>query len=95
MIDSLRDEILLRHATLVYVNYILNLQFQRIPKLDDALLGEFAPILREAKLESHNRYQYENNGGDDDIVVSSSINELKVAVGRAIHLQINKLNLPQ
>jgi len=94
MIDSLRDEILVRHASLLYVNYTLNLQFQMIPKLDDALLGEFAPILREAKLESHSRYQYKNNGGedhDDDIIASSSINELKVAVGRSIHLLKNKL----
>lgn len=95
MIDSLRDETLMRHMTLVYVNYILNMQLQMISKLDDALLGEFAPILREAKLRGNNRYQYRNNDTnddhDDDDVVSSSINELKVPVGRAIHLLINKL----
>jgi cell division protein FtsB len=50
MVDSLRDEIVMRYVTLAYVNYILNLQFQLIPKLDDALSGEFAPILRAAKL---------------------------------------------
>jgi hypothetical protein len=74
MIDSLRDEILMRHMALVYVNYILNMQLQMIPKLDDALLGEFAPILREAKLDGNNRYQYRNNDrkdhDDDDVVVS-------------------------
>jgi hypothetical protein len=81
MIDSLGDEILMRHVVLAYVSYTLNLQFQMIPKLDDALLGEFAPILRAAKLESNRRYHHhhhanDNNTGthydDDDIVSSSS-----------------------
>ena len=93
MIDSLRDEILMRHNALVYVNYTLNMQLQMIPKLDDALLGEFAPLLREAKkLDSDSRYHYWNNDRkDDDDVISSSINELKVAVEKAIALLINKL----
>jgi hypothetical protein len=90
MVDSLRDEIVMRYVTLAYVNYILNLQFQLIPKLDDVLSGEFAPILRAAKLESHSRHRYEDN--DRDVIVSSaSINELKVAVARAISLMINNL----
>jgi predicted nucleic acid-binding Zn-ribbon protein len=103
MVDSLRDEILMRYVTLAYVNYMLNLQFQLIPKFDDALSGEFAPILRAAKLESDRRYRYEKNNNDrdedddeDDAIVSSSsssssINELKVAVARAISLMINNL----
>jgi hypothetical protein len=98
MVDSLRDEIVMRYVTLAYVNYILNLQFQLIPKLDDALSGEFAPILRAAKLESDNKYHYEKNNnnrhnddGDDVIVSSSFSNELKVAVARAISLMINNL----
>jgi hypothetical protein len=82
---------------------MLNLQFQLIPKFDDALSGEFAPILRAAKLESDRRYRYEKNNNDrdedddeDDAIVSSSsssssINELKVAVARAISLMINNL----
>jgi len=85
MIDSLKDEILMRHVVLAYVvSYTLNLQLQMIPKLDDSLLGEFAPILRAAKLESNRRYHHhhhhanDNNTGihydddDDDIVSSSS-----------------------
>ena len=93
MIDSLRDEILMRHNALVYVNYTLNMQLQMIPKLDDALLGEFAPLLREAKkLDSDSRYHYRNNDRDDhDDFISSSINELKIAVEKAIALLINKL----
>jgi hypothetical protein len=98
MLDSLSDEIVMRYVALAYVNYILNLQIQLIPKLDDALSGEFAPILRAAKLESERRYQYEktdNNRHDydgDDIIVSSSFsNELKIAVARAISLMINNL----
>jgi predicted nucleic acid-binding Zn-ribbon protein len=97
MVDSLRDEIVMRYVTLVYVNYILNLQFQLIPKLDDALSVEFAPILRAAKLESDNKYHYEKNNNrhnddSDDVIVSSSFsNELKVAVARAISLMINNL----
>jgi hypothetical protein len=94
----LRDEIVMRYVTLAYVNYMLNLQFQLIPKFDDALSGEFAPILRAAKLESDRRYRYEknnndrhNDNGNDVIVSSSSINELKVAVARAISLMINNL----
>jgi hypothetical protein len=90
MVDSLRDEILMRYVTLAYVNYMLNLQFQLIPKFDDSLSGEFAPILRAAKLESDGRYQYKSNN-DRDAIVSSSINELKVAVARAISLMINNL----
>jgi hypothetical protein len=97
MVDSLRDEIVMRYVTLAYVNYILNLQFQLIPKLDDALSVEFAPILRAAKLESDNKYHYEKNNNRhnddrDDVIVSSSFsNELKVAVARAISLMINNL----
>jgi hypothetical protein len=99
MVDSLRDEIVMRYVALTYVNYILHLQFQLIPKLDDALSGEFVPILRAAKLESDNKYQYEKNNnnnrhnddGDDVIVSSSFSNELKVAVARAISLMINNL----
>jgi predicted nucleic acid-binding Zn-ribbon protein len=90
MVDSLRDEIVMRYVTLIYINYILNLQFQLIPKLDDALSGEFAPILRAAKLESDSRHRYEDN--NRDVIVSSAyINELKVAVARAISLMINNL----
>jgi hypothetical protein len=101
----LRDEILMRYVTLAYVNYMLNQQFQLIPKLDDALSGEFAPILRAAKLESDSRYHYEKNNNNrqnddaDDVIASSSsssssssTNELKVAVARAISLMINNLN---
>jgi hypothetical protein len=99
MVDSLRDEILMRYITLAYVSYMLNLQFQLIPKFDDALSDEFAPILRAAKLESDRRYHYEkknnnnrhNDSGDDVIVPSSFSNELKVAVARAISLMINNL----
>jgi hypothetical protein len=99
----LRDEILMRYVTLAYVNYMLNQQFQLIPKLDDALSGEFAPILRAAKLESDSRYHYEKNNNNrqnddaDDVIASSSssssssTNELKVAVARAISLMINNL----
>jgi hypothetical protein len=82
---------------------MLNQQFQLIPKLDDALSGEFAPILRAAKLESDSRYHYEKNNNNrqnddaDDVIASSSsssssTNELKVAVARAISLMINNLN---
>ena len=87
----------MRYVTLAYVNYMLNQQFQLIPKLDDALSGEFAPILRAAKLESDNKYHYEKNNNrhnddSDDVIVSSSFsNELKVAVARAISLMINNL----
>jgi hypothetical protein len=101
MVDSLRDEIVMRYVALAYVNYILNLQFQLIPKLDDALSGEFAPIVRAAKLESYNKYHYEkkkkknnnrhNDDGDDVIVSYSFSKELKVAVARAISLMINNL----
>ena len=98
----MRDEILMRYVTLAYVNYMLNQQFQLIPKLDDALSGEFAPILRAAKLESDSRYHYEKNNNNrqnddaDDVIASSSsssssTNELKVAVARAISLMINNL----
>jgi hypothetical protein len=98
----LRDEILMRYVTFAYVNYMLNQQFQLIPKLDDALSGEFAPILRAAKLESDSRYHYEKNNNNrqnddaDDVIASSSsssssTNELKVAVARAISLMINNL----
>jgi hypothetical protein len=71
--------------------------------LDDALSGEFAPILRAAKLESDSRYHYEKNNNNrqnddaDDVIASSSssssssTNELKVAVARAISLMINNL----
>ncbi|HEX6029220.1 MAG TPA: hypothetical protein VFY64_09285 [Nitrososphaeraceae archaeon] len=91
MIDSLRDEIVMRYVTLIYVNFILKLHFQLIPKLDDVLSGEFAPILRAAKLESDSRHQYKNNNDRDVIVSSASINELKVAVARAIILLIKNL----
>ena len=90
MVDSLGDEIVMRYVTLIYINFILNLQFQLIPKLDDALSGEFAPILRAAKLENNSRHRYEDNNRDV-IVSSASINELKVAVARAISLLINNL----
>jgi hypothetical protein len=90
MVDSLRDEIVMRYVTLIYINFILNLQFQLIPKLDDALSGEFAPILMAAKLEGDSRHQYEDN--DRDVIVSSaSLNKLKVAVAKAINLMINNL----
>ena len=104
IVDSLRDEIVMRYVILAYVNYMLNQQFQLIPKLDDALSGEFAPILRAAKLETDSRFHYEkrnnnsrhNDDDDADDVIdssssSSSINELKVAVARAISLMINNL----
>jgi hypothetical protein len=91
----------MRYVTLAYVNYMLNQQFQLIPKLDDALSGEFAPILRAAKLKSDSRYHYEKNNNNrqnddaDDVIASSSssssTNELKVAVARAISLMINNL----
>jgi hypothetical protein len=92
MVDSLRDEIVMRYVTLAYVNYILNLQFEQILKLDDnSILGEFAPILRAAKLErDSSRYQSDDKN-DRDVAVSSSINELKVAVAKAISLMINNL----
>jgi hypothetical protein len=73
IVDSLRDEIVMRYVILAYVNYMLNQQFQLIPKLDDALSGEFAPILRAAKLETDSRFHYEkrnnnsrHNDDDDD-----------------------------
>jgi hypothetical protein len=98
IVDSLRDEIVMRYVTLAYVNYSLNMQSQLIPKSDDALSGEFAPILRAAKLESAGRYKYEKtnnnryNDDDNDLIVSSSFsNELKIAVVRAISLMINNL----
>ena len=92
MVDSLRGEILLRYVALLYVNvnYILNLHLKEIPRLENEILGEFAPIVRAAKLESDGRYQYDKNN-DRDAMVSSSINELKVAIARAISLMINNL----
>jgi hypothetical protein len=88
--DSLRGEILLRYVALVYVNYILNLQLKEIPKLENEILGEFAPILISAKLERDSRYQSDDKN-DRDLIVSPSINQLKVAVARAISLMINNL----
>jgi hypothetical protein len=91
MVDSLRDEILVQYVNLVYVNYILNLQFKQILKLDgNSILGEFAPILRAAKLERDSRYQSDDKN-DRDVTVSTSINQLKVAVAKAINLMINNL----
>jgi hypothetical protein len=90
MVDSLRGEILLQYVALAYVNYILNLQLKEIPKLENEILGEFAPIVRAAKLESDGTHQYDSNN-DRDAIVSSSINGLKVAVARAISLMINNL----
>ena len=75
---------------MVYVNYILNLQLKESPKLENEILGEFAPIVRAAKLESDYRYQYDFTN-DRDTMVSSSINQLKVAVARAISLMITNL----
>jgi len=91
MVDSLRDEILVQYANLVYVNYIINLQFKQILKLDgNSILGEFAPILMAAKLERDSRYQSDDKN-DRDVTVSSSINQLKLAVAKAINLMINNL----
>jgi hypothetical protein len=56
IIDSLRDEILMRHMVLAYVSYALNLKFHMIAKLNDVLLSKFAP--RAAKLESNRRYHH-------------------------------------
>ena len=58
IIDSLRDEILMRHMVLAYVSYALNLKFYMIAKLNDVLLGKFA--LRAAKLESNRRYHHDS-----------------------------------
>jgi hypothetical protein len=96
MIDSLKDEILMRHMVLAYVSYTLNLQFQMIPKLDDALLGEFAPILMAAKLESNRRYHHhhhhanDNNNSthydeDDDDIVSSSTSSSSSSTSSSIN----------
>ena len=91
MVDSLRDEILVQYANLVYVNYILNLQFKQILKLDgNSILGEFAPILMAAKLERDSKYQSDDKN-DRDVTISSSINQLKEAVAKAIILMINNL----
>jgi hypothetical protein len=91
MVDSLREEILVQYANLVYVNYIFNLQFKQILKLDgNSILGEFAPILMAAKLERDNKYQSDDKN-DRDVTVSSSINQLKEAVAKAINLMINNL----
>ena len=92
MVDSLRDEILVQYANLVYVNYILKLQFEQILKVDgNSILGEFAPILMAAKLErDSSRYQSDDKNARD-VAVSSSINQLKVAVAKAIDLMINNL----
>jgi hypothetical protein len=91
MVDSLRDEILMQYVNLIYVNYILNLQFKQIAKLDDdVILGQFAPILKAAKLESDSKCQ-SNDKNDKDVTAPSSINELKVSVAKAINLMINNL----
>jgi hypothetical protein len=91
MVDSLGDEILVQYVNLVYVNYILNLQFKQILTLDgNSILGEFAPIIRAAKLERDSRFQSDNKN-DRDVTISSSINQLKVAVARAISLMIYNL----
>jgi predicted nucleic acid-binding Zn-ribbon protein len=90
-VDSLRDEIQVQYVNLVYVNYILNLQFKQILKVDgNSILDEFAPILRAAKLERDSRYQSDDKN-DRDVPISSSINQLKVAVARTISLMINNL----
>ncbi len=91
LVNSLRDEIQVQYVNLVYVNYILNLQFKQILKLDDnSILDEFAPILKAAKLEKASRYQSDDKN-DRDAPISSSINQLKVAVAKAINLMINNL----
>jgi predicted nucleic acid-binding Zn-ribbon protein len=91
MVDSLRDEILVQYVNLVYVNYILNLELKQILKLNgNSILDEFAPILISAKLERDSRYQSDDKN-DRDVTVSPSINQLKVAVARAISLMINNL----
>jgi predicted nucleic acid-binding Zn-ribbon protein len=91
LVDSLRDKIQVQYLNLVYVNYILNLQFKQILKLDgNSILGEFAPILMAAKLERDSKYQSDDNN-DRDVTVSSSINQLKEAVAKAIILMINNL----
>ena len=91
LVNSLRDEIQVQYVNLLYVNYILNLQFKQILKLDgNSILNEFAPILKAAKLERASRYQSDDKN-DRDITVSSSINQLKVSVARAISLMINNL----
>jgi phage shock protein A len=90
LVDSLRDEIRVQYANLVYVNYILNLQFKQILKVDGKILDEFAPILRAAKLERDSRYQ-SGDKNESDVTISSSINQLKIAVARAISLMINNL----
>ena len=92
LVDSLRDEIQVQYVNLVYVNYILNLQFKQILKVDgNSILDEFAPILKAAKLERDNRYQSDDKN-NTDVPISSSINQLKVAVAKAINLMINNLN---
>src|SRR5215210_5272435 len=58
LVDSLRDKIQVQYLNLVYVNYILNLQFKQILKLDgNSILDDFAPILSAAKLERYSKYQ--------------------------------------
>jgi hypothetical protein len=84
----------MRSVTMVYANYLLNLQLKQVLKLDDALLGQFGPLIRAAKRESDSRCEYANNNknnnnnidydGDDVIVIPSSINELNVAAAKAI-----------
>jgi len=78
--DTLTDEILMRYFVLVYINYVSNLQVKQILKFNDAMLGEFAPILKAAKLGRDRRYRYENNNNyreedddEDDAIVSSHL----------------------
>ena len=56
----------------------------------NSILDEFAPILRAARLERDSRHQYDDKN-DRDVTVSSSINQLKVAVAKAINLMTNNL----
>jgi hypothetical protein len=90
-VDSLRDKIQVQYLNLVYANYILNLQFKQILKLDgNSIIDEFAPILSAAKLERDSKYQSDDKN-DRDITISSSINQLRVAVAKTINLMINNL----
>jgi hypothetical protein len=91
MVDSLRNEIQVQYINLLYVNYISSLQFKQILKLDgNSILDEFAPILWAAKHERDSRYQ-SGDKNDRDVTISSSINQVRVAVAKAINLMINNL----
>jgi hypothetical protein len=56
MVDSLRNEILMRYVILAYANYMLNLQFQLIPRL--------------AKLESAGMYHHEKSNKIDIMIMT-------------------------